>query len=163
MMPSFCGLTCFKQGRSSTKNSHIPRTFLEAATYARPVGRDMAFWLPVTATSTPQSSMRKSNAPIEDTPSTWHWQEHELVRMSVCICMKLFIVILHVRVDECCRVSQGTHQQQCWVVSRSHGVAAAFDIGRHPCSGLVVHDTDLQRQDVTTSLEFGLRLPNKLC
>ena len=37
---------------------------------ARPVGSMKPFWLPVTATSTPHSSMRKSMQAIELTPST---------------------------------------------------------------------------------------------
>jgi hypothetical protein len=46
------------------------RTFGDAHTSARPVGSDSAFWLPVTATSTPQSSNWNSSAPMELTPST---------------------------------------------------------------------------------------------
>uniref|UniRef100_A0A0A9DR56 Uncharacterized protein n=1 Tax=Arundo donax TaxID=35708 RepID=A0A0A9DR56_ARUDO len=35
-----------------------------------PVGSDSAFCDPVSATSTPHSSMRKSSAQMDDTPST---------------------------------------------------------------------------------------------
>lgn len=59
-------------------------TLSETATTARPVGRDRAFWEPVTAMSIFHLSIWKSRAPIEDTPSTMNragWPQASIVSL----------------------------------------------------------------------------------
>ena len=59
-----------RKQRGSFAVSIAASAFGLTPTMARPVGSMKPFWLPVTATSTPHSSMRKSIEAIELTPST---------------------------------------------------------------------------------------------
>lgn len=104
-------------------------TLSETATTARPVGRDRAFWEPVTAMSTFHLSIWKSRAPMEDTPSTMNragWPQASIVSLilgrslvtpvAVSLCTTaIALIFLSVSALSACRA---------WSHARQHNLIA---------------------------------------